>query len=223
MTLRAWLIALVPVAYLVGSIPFGLIVGLSRGIDPRKAGSGNIGATNLGRLLGGRYFALVFTLDLLKGLLPVAVAAWVLRDQGKGREEFALWLAVGFAAILGHMFSPFLGFKGGKGVATSAGVLLGVFPYYTVPGIVVILVWIAVFQTTRYVSVASMIGSVLFPVAYVAIGLTVGWSIVADQLPLLAFAVLVPLMIVYKHRGNIARLRAGTENRFARKPAAGET
>src|SRR3954452_15395809 len=116
---RAWpLLALVPIAYLIGSIPFGLIVGLSRGVDPRTAGSGNIGATNLGRLLGGKFFALVFTLDLLKGLVPTVDAGQIFRGMPDALH-YILWLLVGFAAIAGHMFSIFLGFKGGKGVATS--------------------------------------------------------------------------------------------------------
>src|SRR5712691_3843814 len=113
---------LIPIAYLVGSIPFGLIVGLAKGVDPRKAGSGNIGATNLGRLLGGRFFAIVFTLDFLKGFLPTLAGAWVVHRAGAGNIDwvvYLLWLAVGFAAIAGHMFSVFLKFKGGKGVATS--------------------------------------------------------------------------------------------------------
>src|SRR5688572_33095205 len=118
------LTVLVPLAYVLGSVPFGLIVGLARGIDPRKAGSGNIGATNVGRLLGGKFFALVFALDLLKGLLPALAASWIVHRRGEVADwrTYALWLLVGFAAIAGHMFSAFLRFKGGKGVATSAGV-----------------------------------------------------------------------------------------------------
>ena len=213
---RMLLLALIPIAYLIGSIPFGLVVGLAKGVDPRKAGSGNIGATNVGRLLGGRYFALVFTLDLLKGLIPTAVA--VLTSV----NVFA-WLLVGFATIAGHMFSVFLKFKGGKGVATSAGVLLGIFPYFTYPGVIAILTFLVLFQTTRYVSVASMGGAGIFPVAYIAVGLFRGWPIFGGQLPLLAFACLVAVLIIYKHRTNIARLRAGTENRFVRKPPSPPT
>src|ERR1700677_1277883 len=122
------LLAFIPAAYLVGSVPFGLFVGLAKGVDPRKAGSGNIGATNLGRLLGGKYFALVFTLDLLKGLAPTLAAGAELRFNAQDGLSSTLWLLVGFAAIVGHMYSIFIGFKGGKGVATSAGVILGVFP-----------------------------------------------------------------------------------------------
>src|SRR3954453_13615242 len=111
-------------AYLVGSIPFGLIVGLAKGIDVRKAGSGNIGATNVGRLLGKRFFFLVFFLDLLKSLLPMLVASFAVHRipaEQRDARVYLLWLLVGFAAVIGHMFSMFLKFKGGKGVATSAG------------------------------------------------------------------------------------------------------
>src|SRR5688572_14470331 len=132
MTAAQQLLTLVPISYVLGSLPFGLWVGLSKGIDPRTAGSGNIGATNLGRLLGGRFFAIVFTLDLLKGLLPTLAASWVVHHAPGPRDTttYLLWLLVGFAAIVGHMFSLFLRFKGGKGVATSAGVMIGVFPDY---------------------------------------------------------------------------------------------
>src|SRR3954469_6709836 len=121
-TAQKLLVGLIPIAYLVGSVPFGLLVGLARGIDVRRAGSGNIGATNVGRLLGGKFFALVFILDLLKGLVPMLAAGAVLRFHTTGWLPSLLWLLVGFAAIIGHMFSIFLGFKGGKGVATSTGV-----------------------------------------------------------------------------------------------------
>src|SRR5688500_3538802 len=109
---------LVPGAYLLGSVPFVLLVGLAKGVDVRDAGSGNIGATHVGRLLGKRCFFVVFVLDLLKGLLPM-LAVWLVRRR-RGVEPdakfFSLWLLVGFAAIAGHMFSVFLKFKGGKGV-----------------------------------------------------------------------------------------------------------
>src|SRR3954462_14449548 len=99
MTTRQLLLCLIPFAYLVGSIPFGLIVGLAKGIDPRKAGSNNIGATNVGRLLGGKFFALVFTLDMLKGLIPTSVAAGLYHGATLTETDFVLWLLVGFATI----------------------------------------------------------------------------------------------------------------------------
>jgi acyl phosphate:glycerol-3-phosphate acyltransferase len=213
MTAAQQVAVLVPVAYLLGSVPFGLIVGKSKGVDPRKAGSGNIGATNVGRLLGKRFFAIVFTLDLLKGLLPMLAAAYVLRGESPDRNTYVLWLAVGAAAILGHMFSLFLGFKGGKGVATSTGVLLGLWPYYTIPGLIGAAVWLVAFKVWRYVSLASILGSVAFPVAYVCIALALRWDVLGAQLPLLVFAVAMAALITYKHRSNIARLRAGTELR----------
>jgi glycerol-3-phosphate acyltransferase PlsY len=246
-TAQTTLLLLIPAAYLVGSIPFGLLVGWSRGIDVRKAGSGNIGATNVGRLLGGKFFALVFVLDLLKGLGPMlaggaavgnaldacrldapatgAAAEVAHVSAGDSTTLYLLWLGVAFAAIAGHMFSLFLKFKGGKGVATSAGVVLGLFPYYTLPAVVALAVWAALFYRTRIVSLASIVAAVLFPAAYLAFALPLGWQPFGAQLPLLAFAVLMGVMIVYRHRSNIARLRAGTESRFGRsggKPAAGQ-
>ncbi|HEY2587672.1 MAG TPA: glycerol-3-phosphate 1-O-acyltransferase PlsY [Tepidisphaeraceae bacterium] len=222
---HAILLGLIIPAYLLGSVPFGLIVARTRGIDPRKAGSGNIGVTNVGRLLGGKFFAIVFTLDLFKGLVPMIAAGLVLRlfvgDPHSYRPaDYGLWLLVGFAAIAGHMFSVFLGFKGGKGVATSTGVILGLFPYYTLPAGIAVLAFLVLFIATRYVSVSSMIGSIIFVLAYLGIGLALRWPVFGSQWPLLAFAVLMAALIVYKHRGNLARLRAGTEQRIGSEPRA---
>lgn len=216
---NATLLALILPAYVLGSIPFGLMVARTRGIDPRHAGSGNIGATNVGRLLGGRFFAIVFILDLLKGLVPMLTAAAVLSAfkpdaRTYGAQDYGLWLAVGFAAILGHMFSLFLKFKGGKGVATSTGVILGLYPYFTIPGLVAAAVWVIVLRVTRYVSIASIAGSFGFVLAYLGIGLGMGWPVFGRQWPLLVFAVFIAAMITYKHRGNLARIRAGTEHRI---------
>lgn len=216
---HAILLGLIVPAYVLGSVPFGLMVARTRGVDPRQAGSGNIGATNVGRLLGGKFFAVVFSLDLLKGLVPMIAAAGVLAAFNGATSDyravdFLLWLLVGFSAIFGHMFSLFLKFTGGKGVATSSGVILGLFPYYTFAGLIAIGVWVVVFKMTRYVSVASMLGAVALVLAYVGIALARGWPLVGEQWPLLFFACLVTAMIIYKHRGNLARLRAGTENRF---------
>ena len=206
-------------AYAAGSIPFGLIVGLAKGIDPRKAGSGNIGATNVGRLLGVQFFALVFSLDFLKGMLPALAAAWFVRSRFPQPDAwvYIYWLLVGFAAILGHMYSLFIGFQGGKGVATSIGVIFGIFPYFTGAGLIVAAVWLLFFFATRYVSVASIAAAAALPIAYAGLGLMQGWPIVGRQFPLLVFTLVVAFMIVYKHRGNIARLRAGTESRIAKK------
>ena len=215
------LLCLALAAYLVGSIPFGLVVGLAKGIDPRKAGSGNIGATNLGRLLGGRFFALVFTLDLLKGFFPMLAAAWFVHAHFPRPNAivYVFWMLVGFGAIIGHMFSLFIGFKGGKGVATSIGVVMGLFPYYTYAGFIVTAVWLLFFFTTRYVSIASIAASAAFPITYLSLALANGWPVMGAQFPLLVFTLIVGGMIIYKHRANIARLRAGTESRVGRKNA----
>src|SRR5688572_26439882 len=220
------LLILIPLGYLVGSIPFGLIVGLAKGVDPRKRGSGNIGATNVARLLGKKWFFVVFFLDMLKSAIPMAIASAIVHRIPPAERTWQvhlLWLLVGFAAILGHMFSVFLKLKGGKGVATSAGVMLGLWPYFTLPGLVGALVWGVAFKARRIVSLASVAGAVAFPVAYLLIGLARGWPVFGDQLPLLVFAFLVGGLIVFRHRSNLARLRAGTEHRFTTKAAARPT
>ena len=211
------LLILIPLAYLVGSIPFGLIVGLAKGVDPRKAGSGNIGATNVARLLGKRWFFVVFTLDMCKSLVPMLIASAIAHRVPEAQRDgtvYLLWLLVGFAAVLGHMFSVFLKFAGGKGVATSAGVMLGLWPYFTWPGVIAIGVFLVVFFAWRYISLGSIVAAATVPIAYVAIGVARGWPVLGSQLPLLIFAVVMALLIIYKHRSNIGRLRAGTEPRF---------
>lgn len=213
---------LVPVAYVLGSVPFGLIVGKLKGIDVRAAGSRNIGATNVGRLLGKQFFFLVFFLDMLKSLAPMSVASLlVARVEPSQRDRWLhlLWLLVGFAAVLGHMFSCFLRFSGGKGVATSAGMMLGLFPYFTVPGVLAIVVFVLVFVPSRYVSLGSMSAACAFPLLYVAIGRWQHWPVTGSQLPLLVFSMLIAALILLKHRTNISRLMNGTENRIGSRAA----
>jgi len=210
------LFILIVVSYVVGSIPFGLLAGWTRGIDVRKVGSGNIGASNVGRLLGRKYFFVVMSLDLLKSLIPMLVASYLTAGAARSPMLYGCWLGVGFAAILGHMFSLFLKFKGGKGVATSTGVLLGLYPFYTLPGLVTIAVFLVLVYATRYISVGSLGSAVTFPIAYIIIAIVRGWDPLGVQWPLLVFALIISAMVIYKHRGNIARLRSGTENRMIR-------
>ena len=219
MTPSQWLLLLIPIAYLIGSIPFGLLVGWANGIDVRKAGSGNIGATNVGRQLGPKFFWIVYTLDMLKGTLPTLTAGFILHFHAPDRSTYCLWICVAFAAIFGHVFSLFLKFKGGKGVATSAGMLLGLWPFFTLPAVLGLTVAYLSFKFTRYVSVASMSGAVSLPLFYIALGLLLGWPILGDQLPLLIAGVVMALLILIKHRANIARLLAGTENRAVKTPS----
>lgn len=220
MSIHAQIALLIPLAYLAGSIPFGLLVGRAKGVDVRKSGSGNIGATNVARVLGHkRWFWVVFFLDMLKSLLPMLLAATLLRDATKTTGLYALWLGIGFAAVLGHMFSVFLKFKGGKGVATSAGVLLGLWPYYTIPGILTIIVFFIVFLIWRYISLASIAAAAAFPVLYVTMGVVVyDWPVFGKGWPLLLFTILISGLVIHRHRTNITRLRAGTETRFGQKP-----
>ena len=197
------LLILMAAAYVVGSIPFGLLVGWTRGIDVRKAGRGYRGQQHRA-LLGKKYFFIVMILDLLKSLIPMLAASFLARGTPPTPRLYVLWLMVGFAAILGHMFSLFLKFKGGKGVATSTGVLLGLWPYYTLPGLVTIAVFIVLFFATRYISVGSLGSAVTFPLAYLAMAFFFGWDPLGGQLPLLIFAILISALVIIKHRSNIA-------------------
>jgi glycerol-3-phosphate acyltransferase PlsY len=212
----------IPFAYLLGSIPFGLIIGLAKGKDARTFGSGNIGATNVARMLGGKkWFFLIFALDALKGMIPMLVGSAVLHDEVKTPAVYVLWLLVGLGAILGHMFSLFLKFKGGKGVATSAGVMLGLWPYYTLPGILALGTFAVAFFVSRYVSLASIMAAASAPLLYVVLGrFLFDWPVFGQQWPLLAFIVSIASLVIYRHRTNIARLRDGTEHRFVKKQAA---
>lgn len=213
------LLYLVPIAYLLGSIPFGLIVGKTKGVDPRTAGSGNIGATNVGRLLGRQYFWIVFLLDLVKGLIPIAIGSWLLHQGNITPATLIAWLCIGAGSIVGHMFSLFLGFKGGKGVATGAGVALGAFPYYTLPAIIGLSLFALIFKITRIVSLSSILAAGSLPITFVLIGLARGWKVFGTLSPLTIFITVLASLIIYRHRANIARLRAGTEPRAARRAA----
>ncbi len=220
MSIDAKLAILAGMTYFLGSIPFGLIVGKIKGRDPRQFGSGNIGATNVGRMLGGKFFAIVFTLDLLKGMLPMLVAAYLTRHLPITDKPYLLWMLVGAAALLGHLFPIYLKFKGGKGVATAAGVLLGLWPYYTVAGVMVIGLFIVIFMIWRMVSLGSVIGALAFAPTYAAIGYWRGWPILNQQLPLLIFAIAMSLLITIKHKSNIRRILNGTEHTFSKKNRA---
>lgn len=213
------LLILIPLAYLLGSIPFGLMVGLAKGIDPRTAGSGNIGATNLGRLLGGKFFGIVFTLDMLKSFVPMMIASFIVRSAPEPPDWhiYFLWLLVGFAAVIGHMFPIFLKFKGGKGVATSAGLILGLYPHYTFPALCSIGIWVMIYFIWHIVSLASIVGTMAFPPLYVIFALLRREPIFEDRTPLLIFAVVTAGLIVFRHRANIRRLRDGTEPKLGQK------
>lgn len=211
-----WLAAMIG-AYGIGAIPFGLLIGKARGVDIRKVGSGNIGATNLGRALGSRWWGLFcFILDLLKGLVPV-LAYGLLSGQtggtGAGTGQTWPWLLVGVAAILGHVFPVYLGFRGGKGVATSFGVLLGVWPYLTLPAVGALVTWLIFAGALRYVGLASVMAAVVLPVYFgiAAMGLKMS---VQQAWPIFAIASLLALLVVVRHAGNLRRIARGQEPRL---------
>ena len=193
--------------FFVGSIPFGYVIARTKGIDIRQHGSGNIGATNVLRVVGKPQGIVCFVLDFLKGWLPVLLAVQAAAAQNAGS-----WPAIltALAAILGHNYSPWVGFKGGKGVATSAGALLGLYPIALVIGLIT---WYVVLKTSRYVSVASMTAAACIPVAVAAQSAITGqWDRVG-----LGFSLFIGALAILRHRSNIRKLLDGTENRLPDK------
>jgi glycerol-3-phosphate acyltransferase PlsY len=207
-------------AYLLGAVPFGFLIGLALGKDLRKHGSGNIGATNAARTLGKKWGTLCFLLDVGKGLIPmVLVPAFGLIGTEPGPLDLTLWLLVGCAAVLGHIFPIYLGFKGGKGVATSLGIVLGLWPYYTLCGVAAFVIWIIILIASRYVSLASMGAALAFPVMLLLSIFLInepGWNI-KNLWPLATMATLMALLVIFRHRDNITRLRKGTESKVFQK------
>jgi glycerol-3-phosphate acyltransferase PlsY len=211
--------ALIVGAYLLGSVPFGIIIARAHGKDLRKIGSGNIGATNLARALGKKWAYVCFVLDMGKGLVPMLIAMRLVSEPVTTGELW-LWLAVGVAAIVGHVFPVFAGFKGGKGVATSFGVALGLYPYYTVCALIAVWAWAVAVFVWRYVSLASIIASVVFPAALIVlVALDPDWQF-AQLWPLLVAAILIPIMVIVRHRQNIKRILAGTEDKVLKRRGA---
>jgi len=196
--------ALLAVAYLIGSIPVGVLVARTKGVDILKFGSGNPGATNVARAVGKPLGILVFILDVAKGAIPAAIAHSVVTERAFGLHPQLFWFLAGAAAVLGHCFSPFLGFRGGKGVATSAGALLGTAPLVLLAAFVI---WLVVELVTSYVSLASMVAAVA------AVVLAAFWPGQAREL--LPVYSLLAAFVIYTHRSNIRRLLAGTESKFS--------
>lgn len=188
-------ITLVIASYLLGSVPTGLLLGKALGVDIRTSGSGNIGATNVYRTLGRKVGIATLLCDCLKGLIPVLAARWL------GLPD--IWTAAaGFAAFFGHVYTVFLRFKGGKGVATALGVFLGASPLavLTAIGVFALVIW-----KWRYVSLASITAAAAMPIIVAII----------DKRPLItAMTILIAAIVIWKHRENISRLKAGTENKF---------
>jgi acyl phosphate:glycerol-3-phosphate acyltransferase len=240
--MQLWLCPLL--AFLLGSIPFGLIIAKAKGINIRDHGSGNIGATNVLRVIGKKYGITCLLLDALKGFIPVMIAVNLVQIAGKTNalhlaalDPFALILPAteqfkgqlvhvltALAAVLGHNYSPWVGFRGGKGIATSAGVLLALMP----AGIVLLaMVWLIVFAASRYVSLASIVAAAALPlITHIGArfhhlnndkSLPTLWEAGTWNKPLFFFSVVIAILAIWKHQSNIQRLLAGTEHRFTRK------
>ncbi len=230
----------IPLGFLLGSIPFGLILGKLKGVDIRDHGSGNIGTTNVFRTLGKKSGITCLILDLLKGFVPVLLAINMTRVEGASflfsieflknltapvpaTQQFAvqsIHVLTALSAILGHNYSPWIGFKGGKGIATSGGALLALMP--AAVGLLV-LIFIILTKITKYVSVGSIATGIALPL------LTIygSWyhGKIADgtwNKPLFIFSIVAGTLAVWKHRSNIARLRAGTENKIGQKKEASQ-
>ena len=197
------------IAYLSGSLPTGFLVARAKGVDIRKAGSGNMGATNVFRVLGKGPGIFVLLVDALKGALPVLVLPSRLSRPALGSPDPS-WIALvaTLCAVLGHNYTCWLGFKGGKGVATSAGAFAAL-----VPGalLATVAVWLLVFAASRYVSLASVCAAGALPVAA---------ALTHRPLPVVVLTLVLSLLAIWKHKPNLQRLLAGTEARFVKKPAA---
>lgn len=199
------------VSYLLGSIPFGYLIAKAvRGIDIREHGSRNIGATNVGRVIGTKYFFIVFVLDALKGFAPVfwmvpyAVHRWM---PDMSAAAMIVSVMCGVAVLMGHLWPVTMKFKGGKGVATGAGVTLAL---HWQACLAAFAMWLAIFLITRIVSCASIAAALAMPVAYAILNRAAGWN--SD--PLMMFFTTMSILVIYMHRSNIRRLMNGTEARI---------
>ena len=198
-------------AYLLGSLPTGYITGRLVGVDIRKVGSGNVGATNVTRVVGKRFGYPVFLVDFAKGLAAVMLAVIMAKAAQSSAQFVDLCAAIGaICSLMGHSYSIWLGFRGGKGVATLMGALFGI---NWITALIVCVVWIVVFEATRYVSLASIAAAVALPIA-------VAIMLFLKELPTpipLYFSFCLGAIVVLRHRSNLSRLVKGTEPRFVRK------
>lgn len=210
----------VVIAFLIGGIPFGyLIARVVLKDDIRKHGSGNIGATNVGRVCGWKWGSLVLVLDALKGLLPTLACHWLASSNSSVHLLQLLTILTGISAIAGHMFPVWLGFKGGKGVATALGVVLVI---SWEASLVALLFFVITVILSRMVALASIAAALAFMVTQLI--LHGNKTLDPAYLPMTIFSIVIPLLIIWRHRSNIQRILRGEENRIgARKPSSEET
>lgn len=194
-------------AYLVGGIPFGFLIGKARGVDVRTVGSKNIGATNVYRTVGREWGFLAFFCDFLKGLLPVLVARWFVALGGDGTAataDLAVW--TGLACVVGHTLTPYMKFKGGKGVATAFGMLMALVPW-------LVTVAFALFVATVWISHYISLGSCL-AAAFMAVMIWIPTPLAVPTLALKIVMTVLGLFVIFKHKSNIVRLAKGCENKI---------
>ena len=203
------LVILLLISYITGSFPTSIVMTrVIKNIDIREHGSGNAGATNVFRVLGWKYAIFVLAFDILKGWLPTAVYATIIFQQLPVPDQGLVQILCGFAAVIGHIFPIFSGFKGGKGVGSLIGVLLALYPL-VFP--LCLLIGVAVITTTGYVSLGSISAAIALPIIILILPKL---GLISPNLSLIVFSLLVPWLIIFTHRTNISRIRNGTENRF---------
>lgn len=206
-------------AYLLGAVPFGVLIGKARGIDIREHGSRNIGATNAGRVLGKKWGYLCLALDIFKGLVPTLAAKFLLIHEPIDAMMLLAWILVGVAAVLGHTFPVYLGFRGGKGVATTIGVAIGIFPYLTIPMAAALAAYALVRYSTGIVSAGSLALAVVLPAAFFVYLAVEPEMTLREFWPLAVLATGLGLLIIVRHRSNIARLLRGEEHSMRTGPS----
>ncbi|MCA9290079.1 MAG: glycerol-3-phosphate 1-O-acyltransferase PlsY [Phycisphaerales bacterium] len=224
-------IGFIVLGFVSGSIPFALLIGRAKGVDIRRHGSGNVGATNVSRVLGRPYGLLCFALDAAKGAGPVVAAGLVQGVFGatvaavEPTAQWA-WLAVAVASVAGHMFSPFVGFRGGKGVATGFGSMVAMWNILTIPLLLALAAWLCVLAVSRYISLASIVAAQVVPIAFMTIMLVRDGgddpnARVVHAMPVLIVTIGIAALVVLRHRANIARLQRGEEPRIGQGRRAG--
>ncbi|MDH5719256.1 MAG: glycerol-3-phosphate 1-O-acyltransferase PlsY [Spirochaetia bacterium] len=189
-------------AYLSGSFPAAYVIGRLKGIDIRKHGSGNVGATNTMRVLGKSWGSIVFIIDILKGFLPVFILSYIFKNS---EVSYFFLLSIGFMAVLGHIYPVWLKFSGGKGVATACGVLLAIIPFIVLISMGIFIVIVSLF---KYVSLASIISALSLPVLFYI------FEDVNNDIRFFIFLIVVSIFVVYKHKSNIIRIIHGNENKI---------
>ena len=216
MTITVWVISVLS-AFAAGSIPFGVLIARAQGINIQEHGSQNIGATNVGRVLGKKFGVICFVLDVFKGAIPVLIVGFIAGTFGKqiddiGTTDMLLWIIVALAALLGHMYPPWLNWKGGKGVATTFGGMVAMWPLLTVPVILAMIAWIVSLVLSKLVSLASVVAAASLPI------MTLGWVYwqtgslsIAHAWPMIGATSLISSLVLWKHRSNIQRIALGQE------------